>query len=49
MTAPHFLNTEPDLTELVDGLKPDPAKHGFEVMFEPRLGAPVNALGKRLN
>ena len=46
MTQPHFLNTQPDLTELVEGLHPDPVKHGFEVMFESRLGAPVNALGR---
>ncbi|KAI1296612.1 Scavenger receptor class B member 1 [Halotydeus destructor] len=46
MSLPHFLATEPHLGDLVDGLHPDPAKHGFNLMFEPRLGMPLNALAR---
>ena len=35
LSAPHFLNTNPDLSKLVDGLNPNDADHGTYLWMEP--------------
>jgi hypothetical protein len=32
---PHFMHASPELKEKVEGLKPDPSKHGSYVIVEP--------------
>lgn len=46
LSSPHFLGTEPNLADLVEGLKPDKKRHEFFLMFEPRLGVPLFAYGR---
>lgn len=35
LSGPHFLDTDPDLSKLVNGLNPDPAVHATFVDIEP--------------
>ena len=35
LSGPHFLDTDPDLSKLVNGLNPDPAVHATYVDIEP--------------
>ena len=35
MSLPHFLNADPSLLEGVEGLHPDPEKHGTKVILQP--------------
>lgn len=35
LSGPHFLDTDPDLSKLVDGLTPDPTIHATYVDIEP--------------
>lgn len=46
LSAPHFLDTSPNLADQVIGLNPDRSKHEFSLLFEPRIGAPVYAYGR---
>jgi len=48
LSAPHFLGTSPDLSELVEGLRPDKKKHDFFILMEPRIGVPVFAYGRMM-
>lgn len=46
LSAPHFLGTQPNLADLVEGLTPDRKKHEFFMYFEPRIASPVFAYGR---
>lgn len=46
VSSPHFLNTQPNLADLVEGLVPNKKKHEFKMYFEPRLGSPVFAYAR---
>ena len=46
LSAPHFMGTEPNLADLVEGMEPDKNKHEFFMYFEPRLALPVFAYGR---
>lgn len=46
LSAPHFMGTEPNLANLVEGLEPSKKKHEFFMYFEPRLGLPVFAYAR---
>ncbi|XP_076687354.1 scavenger receptor class B member 1 [Andrena cerasifolii] len=41
MSLPHFLNADPSLLEEVEGLHPDPEKHGTRVILQPTVGIPM--------
>ena len=38
LSFPHFLHAHDSYRENIDGLKPDPHKHQFSMMIEPRTG-----------
>lgn len=40
LSGPHFLDTDPDLSKLVDGLTPDPSIHATYVDIEPVIFIP---------
>lgn len=46
LSAPHFMGTQPNLADLVEGLNPDKKKHEFFMYFEPRIASPVFAYGR---
>lgn len=46
VSAPHFMSTQPNLADLVDGLQPNKKKHEFKMYFEPRIGSPVFAYAR---
>lgn len=46
LSAPHFLGTQPNLADLVEGLTPDKKKHEFYMYMEPRIASPVFAYGR---
>jgi len=45
MSPAHFLGCDPSLVEAVEGLRPDPAKHGFAMGVEPTTGITVESHG----
>lgn len=43
ISQPHFYNADPSLTEKIDGLKPEKAKHDSVAIIHPELGVPLEA------
>nr|QNL15117.1 sensory neuron membrane protein 1 [Aulacocentrum confusum] len=42
ISLPHFLDADPSLLEDIDGLEPDPQKHGTKVIIQPSIGMPMD-------
>ncbi|XP_054002361.1 scavenger receptor class B member 1 [Hylaeus anthracinus] len=42
MSLPHFLNADPSLFDGVEGLNPDPEKHGTKIVLQPAVGIPMH-------
>ncbi|XP_065344696.1 scavenger receptor class B member 1-like [Cloeon dipterum] len=40
---PHFMHASPELSKNVEGLKPDPKRHGSYVIVEPTTGVPMES------
>lgn len=42
LSYPHFYMANPEISEKVEGLTPDPAKHESYFFIQPRSGSPVD-------
>ncbi|TGZ46958.1 scavenger receptor class B member 1 [Temnothorax longispinosus] len=42
VSLPHFLGADPSLLENIEGLKPDPEKHGSYAILQQTIGVPIS-------
>lgn len=46
VSFPHYLHADPSLLDTIEGLSPDPDKHGFYLDIIPEVGIPMHVLAR---